>query len=450
MGLFDQPKSGEIKATEILGVKEKSRDFFVSQRTLFGEGFEEDLVKKPPLTVILDLATDSKDFLRLSAEMDVKSFERFIDGLSDNFDVSKESLKVDSELRGAFLELRDLELDARKRFREKKKYSDLKQKIHLKLVGFVGEKNEKSEKFYNSYIKLERNRRIAGKISSLGIDTKDPKKIEIVEGWRSASSKLNEEYAQGQMTEEQYLSRLNTINEKAVKESDNKELQTLWKDYKDDEAQLVKGGIDEPQITPFDPNDNLITDKDQASEAFIEIGDSSNIHFDLHDNGTASVVVGREKFPMEISVYRNSKTKQYVYYVFDKYADNGVVRADGGDLLKVLDRRYLDAYISTKIGAIPEESDSPSQIPDKDLIFLCERLLGPGKDRNYRIDGDNREVLDVFVSILTAKDDKYFTYYEKIRALNRFFEEENNVAAARRNILLGKIASVRDLLGDEA
>ncbi len=441
MGSLDKPKQGEVDSTEVLRVKEKSRNFFLNNRTLFGEEAGQDLVKRPPLAVVLDLGTDSRDFLRLSAEMDTRSFERFVDDLGGNFDVSKESLRGDSELRGAFLELRDLELDAKKRFREKKKYSDLKQKIHLKLVGFIGEANEKSGRFYNSYIKLERNRRIAVKISSLNMD---------VEEWRSDLKKLNEEYSQKKLTEEQYLSRLDVVNEKAVKESGDKELQKLWEDYKNDEAQLAKGEISKPQNTPSDPNENLVTDEDEASEAFVEIGDSSNIHFDLHGDGSASVVVGREKFPMEISVYKNSKTKKYVYYVFDKYADSGVVRAEGGDLLKVLDRRYLDAYISTKIGAIPEESDSPSQIPDKDLIFLCERLLGLGKDRNYRIDGENREVLDVFVSILTAKDDKYLTYYEKIRILNRFFEEENNVAAVRRDILIGKVGSVSDLLGEVA
>ena len=449
MGKFESSKkrlNGKIDLADSL----EHGEYFIRRRTLFGEEAGRDLVKKPPLDVVLDLSTSSEELLRLSEQVDRKSFERFIDGLVDNFGVSRESLQEDSGLRSAFLELRDLELDIRKGSKEKERYLNLKRKVHLKLAGFVGEVSEESGRFYNSYIKLERNRHIAERLAFLAVDAKDPKKDEVVKKWREASNELKKEYLRGEMTEVQYLSKLDTVNEKAIKESGDKELQELWGDYQNDEAQLAKGESNEFPNVPSDPNENLITDKDQASEAFAEISISSDIVFDLHDDGTASVVVGREKFPMEISVYKNSKTKQYVYYVFDKYADNGVVRAEKDDLLKVLDGRYLDAYISTKIGSIPEGSDSPSKIPDKDLISLSERLLGAGKDRNYRIDGENREVLDVLVSILIMKDDKYSSYYDKVKALNIFFEKEDNVAAVRRYILAGRIGSVSDVLGEVA
>lgn len=442
----DRPKTLNVpnESAEPLEKERKIRTF-IRERTLFGREVEDDLLKKPPLDVVIDLGNDSKDFLHRTGEVEAKSFERFVKGFGENFGVSEDKILADPKFRGDFLKYKDLELNTRKRRANRLRYLNLRDRVNLKLVGFVGEKNENALKYCNSYIKLEKDRQVAEKISSLAVDTTDLGKLELVEAWRTDLQKLNDEYREGKIAEEEYLAKRDAINEKAVVESGDEDLKELWNDYKNDEIELAE---DSTPSVPSKPTENLVSNKDQAEEAFSDV-DGSEFYLDIHDNGTATVAVGREKFPMEIVLYKDTETNKYVYYIFDKYADNGFVRTDT-DLNGVLDQRYLDSYISSKIGAVVGEPHVPFEVADHECLLLVESLVGRGKDRGYRIDGENREVLDKFISILASKDAKYLTYNAKIEALNIFFEEKDNVSAARRAILTGKVSTVSDLLGDKA
>lgn len=416
---------------------------FIETRTLFGDELGFSLTKKPPLTLPVEMGSNSRELVAKALQVNKTAFQRFSSGLTSNFVVAKSILDADPAFQKDFLELRDLELDVRRRRMQKQRYLDLRGKINLRLVGFPAEAREGANKYLNSYIKLEKERHVAVKISSLDKEGAKPEILMVVNKWRQEIKQLDEEYQKGSMSEGEYFARRDEINGKAVKNSGDKELEELWGCYKQDEVESVKNNI----MTFFTPGptEKPVENKSLAIEAFGGIG-GTNVGLDIHENGTASVTVGPEKFPLEVSVYRDEATSKYVYYVFDKYADDGVVRVDSGDLLGAFDQRYLDSYLSSKLGMAGDGNNSPSKIPDRDLIYLSERLLGAGKDRGYKIMGDNKTIMDGLLEVLATTDEKYLDYYLKVRVLIIFLQKDDHVALVRRMLLKGKRPIVSDLM----
>lgn len=415
---------------------------FLRDRTLFGERAGNELVQKSSLDVAIDMSGDLEDFSRRSTALDANSFKRFISGFSDDFGVSEDNLEQNQELREAFLRLREMELDTKKRNIARKKYFELKRQVNLGLVGYVSENTENAERFYNSYIKLEKDRYITGKIFAL-TKNGDPQLVKMVGDWRTERAKLDEEYEKGIISQEVYLVKRDAINEKAVKESGDNDLQETWSLFRQDEAYA-----DAQEVIPDDPNEKPVTNKDQVQAAFVDIG-SHGLLIDFHDDGSISVALGEEKFPIDISVFKNEKTGQFVYYVVDSYSDDGVVKVDAEtNLMNALDQRYIDAYLSSKIGVIPGNEDSPFEIPDEDLVGLCEKLIGKGDRRDYKISNEDKVVLDALVTVLMIKDEKYPGFYDKIGVLNEFLEAEENAGFARKKLLAGNINSLQALLGE--
>lgn len=418
---------------------------FIRERTLFGEKMGSEFAgKRSSLNVVVDMGEDFEIFSKAADELDVNSFERFIDGLSDDFGIPKHDLEQNQELREAFLELKEMELDTGKRHTARKRYFDLKQKISLILAGYVGENTEVVRKFYDGYTKLEKDRYITGRIFSLA-KSGDPKLLKMVEGWRTERRKLDEEYERGGISEEDYLVKRDVINEKAVKESGDKSLQDTWSVFNQDEAYA-----DAQEVIPDDSNEKPVTDKEQLQGAFAEI-DSQGLPFDFHDDGSVSIVLGEEKFPIDVFVFKNDKTDQFVYYIVDSYSDDGIVKVDfATNLMDALDQRYIDAYLSSKIGEIPGEVDSPSDIPDQYLVGLCEKLIGKGHKRGYKIRSEDKAVLDALVPVLMMKDEKYSGFYDRVRVLSEFIETEEDANFISKRLLAGDVNSLQDLLGESA
>lgn len=416
---------------------------FIRKRTFFGERIgNEFVVKKSSLNLVVDIGEDFETFSKANDELDANSFERFIDGLSDDFGISRDDLEQNQELREAFLELREIELDTSKRHTARQRYFELKQKISLILAGYVGENPEPVKRFYDSYTKLEKDRYITGRIFSLA-KSRDPKLLKMVEGWRTERRKLDEEYEKGEISEEDYLVKRDVINEKAVKESGDKSLQDAWSVFNQDEAYA-----DAQEVIPDDSNEKSVTDKEEAQTALAEIA-SQGLPLNFHDNGSASLVLGDEKFPIDVFVFKNDKTSQFVYYIVDAYSDDGIVKVDSAtDLMDALDQRYIDAYLSSKIGEIPGEIDSPSDIPDQYLVGLCEKLIGKGHKRGYKIGSEDKAVLDALVPVLMMKDEKYSGFYNRIRVLDESIATEEDAGFIRKRLLAGDVNSLQDLLGE--
>lgn len=450
---LDQPKlpsdNKAVENPEELKNRIEGRDLFIRQRTLFGKDeIAEDLIKRPPLDVVIDLGDNSKDFLEKAAGINSKSFDRFVTGFHSNFGVSKDKLQDDPEFRAAFLEFRDLELDVRRRKKEKLKHSDLKQKVVLRLAGLVNEKNDNASKYCESYIKLEKDREIAKRISSLAVDTTDPKRLELVEFWRGDLQKLDEEYKHGKVTEEQYLARRDDINGKAVEASGDKELQETWQGYENDQFQSVDSSNDESESISKDPNEKPVDNANEVKKALADLSLDDNIELRFSKDGGASATIGKERFFVAISVFKNSETNQYVCYLVDKYSNGSYAKVETKDLVAGLDKRYIDCFISQGIGKSYKDPDAIPNVPDSDMVEVGEKLIGEGRLRNYRVEGENRRILEALVPILVARDSKYPGVYKKIEILKWYLSKKENVDKLRRLLLSGEKPTLPDILGD--
>lgn len=452
MGELDQPKKPaakvDVEATEVLEMEEKRRARFVRERTLFGTDVEAGLMKKPPLEVIIDLGESSKDFLRKTVEVEATSFDRFVDGFHNNFDTTKDRMVFDPEFRAAFLEYRDLELDVKKRRKVRKKFTDLKHRVTIHLAGFVGEKNENASRYCESYIKLEKDRKIAGKISALEINTNDPKKIKLVTKWREDLQKLDEKYKQGKLTEEQYLAKRDAINAKVVKDSDDKDLQETWEGYKNDEAESMASSKWNSEPSATNPNEKPVETLAETEKVFADVPYGEDLKLDIHTDGSASAILGKEKFLVDIMVYKNYETNSYICYLTDKYLSDGNIKIESKDLGQALDRRYIDCFMSDKIGKLYNDPDDVPNVPDSDMVTLGERLVGEGRLRNFRFSNEDRKVLDSLGQILIEKDHKYSGVYSKVKILSWFLQKKDNVDKLRKDLRDGKKPGLKDILGD--
>lgn len=429
-----------LKTLEVPDDREGLTRKFLRDRTLFGERTGGELMRRSSLDILVDVSGSFDDFSRGSDALDANSFKRFISGFSDDFGLSRDNLEQNREFREAFLKLREMELNVKNRRIVRDKYFELKRKVSRNLVGYVGENSENAERFYNGYIKLEKDRHVTGKIFALAKNG-DSRLVKMVEDWRNERTKLDEEYKKGTISQEEYLAKRDVINEKAVKESGDQELRETWSLFRQDEAYA-----DAQEVIPDDPNEKPVTNKDQVQAAFAEIN-SHGLPIDFHDDGSVSLVLGDEKFPVDVSVFRNQKSGELVFYIVDSYSDNGIVKVGSDEsLMDALDQRYIDAYLSNKIGAIPGETDSPFDVSDEDLINLCERLIGKGDKRGYKLKDEDKEVLDNLVFVLISKDDKYPGIDEKIKALIGFIKTKDDGAFIRQKLLASDVLSFEDLI----
>lgn len=446
----NKPKGNNdnVEATEQLEVQER-RSGFIRERTLFsGKEIEGEMIRKPPLEIEIDIGKGSKDFLEKVAELNSSSYVRFADGFHRNFSVPKERLHDDPKFRVIFSQYRDLELNVSRRNKERKEFKELKQKVILRLAGYVGDKNDLASKYCESYMKIEKDREIARRISSLEINSNDPKKVKVVKEWRENMRKLDEEHKQGKLTDEQYLAKRDDINAKAVKDSDDKDLQETWQGYKKDESESMAPSKWNNEPSATNPNEKPVETVAEIEKVFADLPYSEDLKLDIHENGSASATLGREKFLVGIMVYKNKDTNSYVCYLSDKYLSDDDIKVEPKDLGKALDRRYIDCFMSDKIGKFYKDPDAVPNVPDADMVSLGERLIGEGKLRDFRFSNEDREILDSLVLILIEKDQKYSGVYSKVKVLNWFLQKKDNVDRLRKDLRDGKKPGLNDILGD--
>lgn len=435
------PKPQIDKAKEVAGFK--NGRYAVADDCADGMCATEKMkVLKPRLFV--DIRKSPAVFLKRSVEIESNPFDHFAGQISEHYGIPKDKILANSELQQAFLEFRDLELHHEKRANEKAKYFSLKKKIILIVSGYLPEKKETVTEFCNSYMHIEKDRKFAKRIAEIEADENaTPEQKLLVKKYWVRKEEFNSSFEKKGWSQERYFKEIDELNEETAKESGDKELQEEAKKYKENIVASYKENETKIVIVPLVTSDKPVDDKVEIKQALSDVS-SDSFHLDIHDDG-ASVIVGPEKFPMEIRVFKNEETNKYVYYIADKYTEDGYARVESDNLSEALDGRYLDSYVSEKIDLVSDDSDTVDKIPDTMMVSFGEKLLGNGKARAYKIEGENREVMNAMIKVLELPSVKYPNYYKKIEALNIFFEKGDNVAGLRRRLLAGEKVSLDDL-----
>lgn len=397
------------------------------------------------LRLSVEIGENSLDRQRMFKKINDKPFDFFVDKLSIRYGIPKDKLLADPKFREVMLKLRDYSLDSKKRLKEEKKYFSVINQSELYIAGYVGEKKEGVKEIREGYVgavqDIDYNEKVAKAESKLNLTPEE--KLMFEKHW--AAKKANYLKCQnGEKTEEEYEKENIKLNKKIADDSGNKELIKDYEEYVANVSYIPNESEAKIVVLPIVSSDKPVDDKNQVKEALSDVS-SDSFQMDVHDDGGASVVVGPEKFPMEIHVFKNDQTNKYVYYISDKYADSGIVRVDSGDLSGALDGRYLDSYVSNKLNLVSDDNDSPNKIPDDMIVLFAGRLLGNGKVRDYKIDGENREVLNAMIKVLELPSAKYPNFYKKIEALNIFFQKEDNISGLRRRLLAGEQVLLDDL-----
>lgn len=435
------PKSPIDKAKEVAGFK--NGRYANADDCADGMCATEKMkVFKPRLFV--DIRKSPEAFLKRSVEIESNPFDHFAGQISEHYGIAKDKILANSELQQAFLDFRDLELHHMKRANEKVKYFSLRKKIILIVAGYLPEKKESATEFCNSYMHIEKERRISKRIAELEVDPNatPEQKLWIKKYW-SRKEEINSSSEKKGWSSELYFKEIDKLNEETAKASGDKELQEDFVQYKENIVETFKLNEAKIVIVPLVTSDKPVDDKVEIKQALSTVS-SDSFQLDLHDDG-ASVIVGPEKFPMEIRVFKNEETNKYVYYIVDKYTEDGYTRVESDNLSEALDGRYLDSYVSEKIDLVSDDSDTVDKIPDRMMISFGEKLLGNGKARGYKIEGENREVMNAMIKVLELPSVKYPNYFKKIEALNIFFEKGDNISGLRRRLLAGERPSLDDL-----
>ncbi|MCX6734984.1 MAG: hypothetical protein NTZ25_03680 [Candidatus Peregrinibacteria bacterium] len=394
------------------------------------------------LSSMLDVGKNPVDFLRISANFNARPQEHFLNQINALTGVSREAIIINPAFRDDVGKLKDYAQNRMLRKKDPKEYSALCERVDLALVGYVKDKDE-AKVLREGFVSVAKEMRYTTKVANLAASaTATPEQKAVVEKYWKEKQENIEKFQKGEITKDEFNKKNDELNDQVAKDSGDKDLQKECEEHKANVADAPIAVEVKVTISP-QPNDKPVENKSDIQQALSTVK-SDNFHFDMHDGG-ASVLVGPEKFPMEVSVYKNDQTQEFVYYIADKHSENGYYRVDFGSLSGALDGRYLDSYLTEKIGQVADDNDNLNKIPDAMLVKFGKKLLGSGKSRGYKIEGENREVINAMVKVLEQPSEKYSTYYKKIEALSTYFEKEDNIAGLRRRLLEGDKISIDEV-----
>lgn len=375
-----------------------------------------------------DLAVDLKNVVKTEG-----SFGRFAASFAVDVKAGaaiKEQLLKNEGLKEEFLaiESQDLSLQRGKDYREK--IADFARKVEEAVPA------SQFSVAYGRHIFLERRRRVLGKI----LDTVDPQTGEI---FVKDIKNLNLKAQNKEISQEEYYLRLDEVYDKAILNSDDVELKEKWLKYQAEEEGYSFVVDKDRGVSPSENvEEKPLADKKDVDLAVSDVRDLG-IKVDILDDSAAKVHF--PNFSVDVSVFKNERTNELVYYLNDKFAEKSVpVKKE--DFLKALDQRHLDMFLSDKIGLNLPAPDSILEISDEKLIALGEKLIGKGEKRSYRIEGENREILEGIARILVKPDRKYFTLVKKIDVLNDFLTTDDRLFAVKKRLVNAN--SVQELMGD--
>lgn len=183
---------------------------------------------------------------------------------------------------------------------------------------------------------------------------------------------------------------------------------------------------------------------EQANYAISNSGSS----YSLSRDGTLT-------FSRDFSVKVDVDDQGQYYLVDDKFANKGKVGPFNLREFPVKAyERYIDAYVSKKIRGRLKDPDQISGVKDEYLVTVGKALLGGGKKNGYKIEGEDKLVLDGLVESLLVQDKTYENLSKRMYALYKHVRADHNMAVAIRRKLLGaadgrKRYSVSELMGEK-
>jgi len=252
---------------------------------------------------------------------------------------------------------------------------------------------------------------------------------------------LDVRLARGDMNQAEYDKQSWNLLDKYVKESGNKDLQKTWE--RDDEKFIADAYQDykveqrnKANEIPVKDDDTTVKAVDEINKSLGGAGMSFKVTFTA-DPGEAVIYTDNSNFVFDASIYKDSNSGEFVYYLSDKYG-HGDSKGPftGKTLADAVDGRQIDAFISDKIEDKSRKNDADlrkevKDLPDDFLTKLGQKLVGEGKDRSYSIEGKSRVVLSNLSYCLIASNQEgdksgQMTMYDKVKELNKFLAIEDN------------------------
>lgn len=360
-----------------------------------------------------------------------KSFERFTSSivyLKEKPEL-REKLLADDQLKAEFLILEKEDVDLVREDGYKLRLNSLAKKVESIVSP------QEFQQIYGKHIFLERRRVVSRKILN-------SVKPEVGKVFLNDVETLNMKRQKKEISEEEYFSSLDSVYSKAVEDSHDEELKKKWKNYKTEEDNYSFVPSSVAILSPSGNSQEKPLDKKEDLDLAVSQVRDLGISVDSYENSTAKVYF--PNFSVDVSVFKNEETNELVYYLNDEFVEKPL-SVKGENFLNALDARHLDMFLSDKIGLNLRGTDSVLEISDDQIVSLGEKLIGKGSDRNYRIEGEDKEILSTVAKILILPDPKYLTLAKKIEVINDFLNTEDRLFALKKRIPTA--SSVGELLG---
>lgn len=226
------------------------------------------------------------------------------------------------------------------------------------------------------------------------------------------------------MESDEKFAELEDYIDKYVKESDDEELKTLWKEYNSQNYSLVSGEHvtgDRRRVdsAKFEKLTNRLSEIEAVAEAQMAF-DQAGIPLKIDTQGQIKF---REQLILQLDVARHEGSGDVCYFLKDQDANAGRTGPFTlSELADAIDARHIDTYLAHKIKENPlyNENNDISEIPDNDIVRLAVRIIGPGEARDFSLDHDHdRVVLDNLGTALLKDDPVNPSLYKKIEYLNQ-------------------------------
>jgi hypothetical protein len=174
---------------------------------------------------------------------------------------------------------------------------------------------------------------------------------------------------------------------------------------------------------------------------------------------------GVMKLSPEINVQIKTEGEGQYSIIDSRYSSDGKIGPfDLKDLPAKAYERYIDNYVSRRVGPRLSAPAEIAGIRDGLIEGIGVALIGDGSKKGYKITGEDKTVLDNLVESLLVKDPKHELFRDKVEALYDKFGamrrkdddkgaglDENAAMLARRKLLeTGEKYAVTELLGQKA
>jgi hypothetical protein len=293
---------------------------------------------------------------------------------------------------------------------------------------------EENDQFFFNYLFVKH----IEQFRDLILKTDNKKAIKI---WQDGIEALKKDGETGEVkTSKQFIERLTKVFNDAIAATGDKELQEMWASYEESgvkgAVEFVVSDVEDPEDKKKKKEEKPVKKKEEKDKAIKKVSTKVNgvTGFEMAQDsaGNAKVVIDGD-FEVEMSVYID-ENNQYVYSITDEYIGEPLrVGADG--LLKALYTRQIDGLISRQLLEHPDFVGEVAGIKDKEMVKLVKKVVGEGKDKNFELGKEDREVIKALVGVLKGKDNKYLSLSKRIEALNESLNAKQKGDYARRLLL---------------